>query len=449
VSRPASAPLIGTVAVVNGLYYVLLSQVLFIGFLLYNYVLFFETDKIVGGTIGIVSALLAIVGVIAKLVPAGSSKLFVSYIFFLCRNLLRWIFVTSFLWLAVVAWSYRMSNDVFGRILYVKYIHDALDRGSFDLVSLPDANVLASAFSMFPNRREIPFLLTRSSRLLFLANRTDIFRSFQKSFLSHLDTDRILTDLCNGEQAPRHDGLTFLLSVAGEAYSSKAGLQGDEHQKDIASVLEKMAKYVRPVEQCRKGSLEAQFQLIKFKKFMDEISEQNRYDVKVALASFDRALASAEQGAVLKFWQSHAAQEYLDFQSYNLISNLNQSGDPASKDNAENTIKSAMLNFEKLLLLRQGALRSGDVAWEASPFKLNIFYAFMLEANLHVLVWDDVVPLFRSHPLVVKATQELTDRKVFDEFRQPKGWYAGTPLDFGLNGSGLNDKINAWLKTEW
>jgi hypothetical protein len=100
-------------------------------------------------------------------------------------------------------------------------------------------------------------------------------------------------------------------------------------------------------------------------------------------------------------------------------------------------------------LLRQGALRSGDVAWQASPFKLNIFYAFMLEANLHVLVWDDVVPLFRSHPLVVKATQELTDRKVFDEFRQPKGWYAGTPLDFGLNGSGLNDKINAWLKTEW
>jgi len=62
VSQPTSVPLNVTVAVVSDLYYVLLSQVILIGFLLYNYVLFFETDKIVGGTIGIVSALLAIVG---------------------------------------------------------------------------------------------------------------------------------------------------------------------------------------------------------------------------------------------------------------------------------------------------------------------------------------------------------------------------------------------------
>ena len=60
-----------------------------------------------------------------------------------------------------------------------------------------------------------------------------------------------------------------------------------------------------------------------------------------------------------------------------------------------------------------------------------------------------MVDLLEKNQFVKDAMREFTSRKVFDEFRSPRGWFAGTPLDFKLNGSAATDKVNSWLKMDW
>jgi hypothetical protein len=440
------------------LVFVLASQLLLLGFLAYNYVVFFQPDKIVAGAVGIASAIFAIALALAKLLPANSVALFQDYVYFIYRNIGVWVLIAAVSWLVSIGWSYQKRNDVFGRLIYVKNLQESLAQGALDRVSLPDPAVLATAFSKFPNRREVPFLLVRSSRLLYQAGRQDIFRSFQREFLEKLKLDEIVQKLCGEENKhPRHDGITFLLSIMGEAYAPKAGLPPVEHRKDVQEIIDKFTLFHNLVAECRRESLEAQFQLIKFEDEINDLSGSielpKSYKIEKELDAFEVRLKAASRKAVLEFWQSHGAQEYLDFLSYRLIAKVNEENHQDPKLDAQparaESIQLILESYGKLLLLRQSSLQSGDVEWSTPPYKLTLFYAFMIDAKVQTLVWKDVVELYTSSSSIEAAMAEFTNRKVFEEFRSPRGWYAGTPLDFRLNGSAVSDKINTWLKSDW
>jgi hypothetical protein len=67
--------------------FVLLSQLLAIGFVLYNWVVFFETDKIVAGLFSIVSAVIAIALAGAKWLPGNTLALFQDYAYFILKHI--------------------------------------------------------------------------------------------------------------------------------------------------------------------------------------------------------------------------------------------------------------------------------------------------------------------------------------------------------------------------
>lgn len=435
--------------------FVLFSQLLFVAFLTYNYIVFYATDKIVLGFFAVVSAVAAIGAAFAKFLPSNPSAFIQNYAYFVIKNIKSFVALTAFVWLLSIGWTYKMSNDLIGRLVYVKHLQESLSRGALDLVSLPDPEELADAFKQFPDRREVPFLLVRSSRLLFQAGRADIFRAFQRAFLEKLELPEIVERLCDQKrQHPRHDSLSFLLSVVGEAYSPNPALQGDEKLKDIQAILAKNIELHDDVARCSQLSFETQFQLIKsedgINELENEIGASDRYDIDLALHNLEIGLAGPDHRRILDFWQSHGAQEYLDFRAYRQISKINATKpvdrDPKAVDDA---LLEVTRSFDALLLLRQSALKPGEVQWSAPPQKLILFYGFMLDANLRTLVWSDMAQLFETTDAVTAAMKELTNKKAFDEFRSPRGWFAGTPLDFGLNGSAAADKVNAWLKADW
>lgn len=166
------------------------------------------------------------------------------------------------------------------------------------------------------------------------------------------------------------------------------------------------------------------------------------------MANLEKQLSGSNHQRILEFWQSHGAQEYLDFLAYRLITQINEEKSPNPDQVASQTTDVIRL-YERLLLLRQRALKAGEVQWSAPPQKLTLFYAFMLDANLRTLVWADMADLFEANPAIKNVLNEFTNRKIFEEFRSPRGWFAGTPLDFNLNGSAAVEKVNAWLKTDW
>jgi len=440
------------------LLFILVSQVLFLGAGAYMYVVYFQTDKLVGGTLGIVTAVSAILVGVHRLLPSNLRDLVGSYIQSVFDNIGLWLLATIGIWIALIGWSYEMRSDMFGRLIYVRRIQEAIDRGALDRISLPNTAALASAFSTFPDRREVPVLLSRSSRLLYQAGRTDIFRSFQRSFFDQLDINSIVAKVCRQHARPaRHDGLTFLTTIAAEAYWPKLSTSDPDYRSEVQTIVGKLGTLIALVQSCRKDVLDAQMQLIKLYDAINDMLESAglpaAYDIEAELRKLEQALAGQNQQAILDFWQSHGAQDYLDLRAYLLIRHVKTQYDRDNKfeqsDEATAAIKQALKHFETLLLLRQGSVRLGDVIWSTPPFKLTLFYAFMLEANLDTLVWDDQIALFRHVPMVRQSMTEFANRKVFDEFRSARGWYAGTPLDFSLNGNALTDKINAWLKNDW
>ena len=124
--------------------FVLLSQVLLIGFLIYNYVVFFETDKIVLGFVGVLTAVFAIGATLVKLLPSNSVTLLQDYAYFLFKKINIFFWLTAVVWLLSVGWTYMRSNDLIGRLVYVKSLQDSMSNGTFDLVSFPNPDVLAS-----------------------------------------------------------------------------------------------------------------------------------------------------------------------------------------------------------------------------------------------------------------------------------------------------------------
>jgi hypothetical protein len=439
-----------------GLVFVLLSQLLAIALAAYSWIVFFQTDKIVTGAVGILSAVGAILVAGSKLLPASFLDKFQSYAYFVLKNLQWFLVGTALFWVITSAWVYAMRNDLAGRLLYVNEIQQSLSHGALDRVSLPDAKTLAIAFQRFPDRREVPVLLQRSARLLYQTGRADIFRSFQADFLSHIDIPSVIDRLCHDQKRhPRHDSMSFLLTLAGEAYTADTNLTGDAKKQNAENVIAQLKTIHDGVSACKILSLETQFQLIKFEDDLNELIDMStgrgHFDIKNKLQEFEKRLYGPDHQPIIDFWQSHGAQEYLDFKAFALINQVNSAGPKVDASSLSADVAEIVKMFETMLLIRQSRLKPGEIQWSTPPQKLNLFYAFMLDANIKSLIWPDMMDLLDTHaPDPLKsALKELTNRRVFEGFRSPQGWYAGTSLDFGLNGSSVAAKMNEWLKTDW
>jgi hypothetical protein len=444
-------------AIQLALVFALLSQSLFAIYLVYIFIVFFQPNQIVTGTLGLVSAVAAILLGARKLLPENVTGLLTNYVQAIYSRLPLVLIVIFIVWVAVISGSIVMRKDIIGRFVYVANLQKSMKQGVVDGASLPDSAALADAFATFPNRREVPFLLSRSSRLLLQANRRDLFRAFQKRFFDSLNVDGLLQELCEpGKRPLRADGLLFLVAVAGEAFVPTLGPGEVGYGDQAIAAIGGLERFVQPLKECRVASLQATVKKIRLQDRINELSgsvgRAEPYNIDLETAALDQRIKQTkDELAVLSFWQSHEAQEYLDFKAYRMQCKLHLCDDkpPLPGLVSQDQLTELMSLYETLLILRQGSLHAGDVIWNETPFKLNLFAAFMIEANLQSLAWPDQVALFTGSSDLKTAMAELTSRKAFEQFRTVSGWYAGTPLDFNLNGSAAADKIDHWLKSDW
>src|SRR5690348_4557140 len=95
------------------LVFVLVSQIIFIAFVAYNYIVFFQQDKIVTGLIGLLSAVFAILVAIIKFLPPNASSMFGDYIYFVYLRRTEIGGLIVFSWIVTFGWSYIMWGDLF------------------------------------------------------------------------------------------------------------------------------------------------------------------------------------------------------------------------------------------------------------------------------------------------------------------------------------------------
>src|SRR5262249_52878420 len=107
------------------------------------------------------------------------------------RPVASWCITTAIVAAALI-WTLVMFDSVYNRYVYMKSLNEALSSIGVDGMALPEPGQLARAFNAAPDRPEVPFILTRASRLLASDLLTPMFGAYNKAFLERVDRDAIL-----------------------------------------------------------------------------------------------------------------------------------------------------------------------------------------------------------------------------------------------------------------
>jgi hypothetical protein len=412
----------------NSISAIIIGQILLFFFLLFNLIVFYFPQRIVDGTY-VLFALSATSAIFTRSGLAGRLSLGTagSYIFHIYENLLSYTLIMTVCGLLALAWGAAMFTTIYDRFIYVKALQNSLEKAPFDLVSLPDPAMLADAFQRFPRRREVPFLLVRSSRLFISANREDLFRDFQRRFIGDIKLDQFLQKECTAPPTGKSDAIIFLAMTNVEAYANRANSR--------QSTIQHIRTSIGWLDTCRPARLDSQVYSLKLKDDLNELLPPSEaFDIDAEIAKFDRLTGKASPPELLAFYESHSCQEYYDFLASRKLSSLAAETRQAT---GTSSFEEILDYYKRVLMLRQAVLRSGEVQWISVPQKLILFHFFMSFSGSDTKMTQKIVEPILKIPEIFNVLKKLVESKAFEEFRVIRGWYAGTPLDQSLNGAAL------------
>lgn len=356
------------------------------------------------------------------------------------RPRLSWI-VTGAIVILALGWTFRMFDTIYARYSYMKAMDDALSSIGIDGITPPEPAQLAKAFNAAPDRPEVPFILTRASRLIAIDTLTPVFGQYNKAFLDAVDRTAALKKFdkygprhriaIGNESAslPRVDPIRFLAAVAFETN------QADE--KNWA---------IKTLSDFRKDDKGAQIQLEIWKD-----SNSNRVQVpdKTSIEAFDNLLqgVSSKDFASVSLVSDNVFQKGLDYVSSMKIERQSKGTSDLERCQYNDDI---IRNYERILLLRRRLANATDLLWWEPPGKMYLYYLYLhlghQTIGKELMVEVDMIGIC---PQLMERLQRMYDAPAFRSFQNPETWTQGTPLSSTFNGGAGVSKVREWLKLGW
>jgi len=356
-----------------------------------------------------------------------------------CRPGLSWIITTVIFALALI-WTLTMFNSIYDRYAYMKAMDDALSSIGVDGMALPDPTRLAKAFNAAPDRPEVPFILTRASRLVSIDLLTPMFGKYNKAFLDGVDRDKILKQfrkykpmhriaIGNEDSSlPRRDPIRFLTNVAYETN------QPADQRWAITTLSD-----------LRQDNMEARLQLEIWK---NDIGDTANVSAEASIEAFDKLLQSisATDFSSISLVSDHIFQQGLDY-----ISSLKIALQAKGTTDADRCRYSDDIigNYERIILLRRRLSNAADLLWWEPPGKLFLYYLYLYLGHQTINIGLDEINMIKACPMFVDRLQRMYDAPAFRNFQNPDSWTQGTPLSSAFNGAASVRKLREWLKLGW
>lgn len=331
-----------------------------------------------------------------------------------------------------------MLRDLWNRWGYVESIKELSWDEHTGTAALPTPDDLAAAFNRYPQRREVPFIYIRASRLLAFDDNTKAFNQYAAAFLAKIDINNVVArygrQSAAAPQAASIDPILFLARLEVEA--SRVG----------ASSVETAIKLVRDYR--GEDSLGKAFLIIYENELADRLPEANPDKLKRYEALFSRtedlidSLRNTSANEHLQVVMSPVYQELLDV-SAQLYARL------AHKMHID-ALHEVPKRYVRILTLRKQVASTADAPWLESPGKLSIYQLFKHEAGRPSDITNEVIALHRAVPGLREALKvSILDADAFKAFKDLDTWDKGTPLSSNYAGSGMRDKLIEWLKRGW
>jgi hypothetical protein len=356
------------------------------------------------------------------------------------RPRLSWA-VTGAIALVALSWTFKMFDTIYARYSYMKAMDDALLSIGIDGIMPPQPAQLAKAFNAAPDRPEVPFILTRASRLIVIDTLTPVFGQYNKAFLDAVDRAAVLKKF--EKYAPRHriaignenanlpkvDPIRFLTAVAFET--------NHPDEKNWA---------IKTLSEFRKDDKDAQIQLEIWK---DWNSNRTKPPDKTSIEAFDNLLqgVSSTDFASVALVSDYVFQKGLDYVSGMKIERQSKGATEAERRQYNDDI---IRNYERILLLRRRLSNATDLLWWEPPGKMYLYYLYLHLG--HQTISGDLVKQIKmigECPQLMERLQRMYDAPAFRSFQNPETWTQGTPLSSAFNGAAGVSKVREWLKLGW
>ncbi len=357
-----------------------------------------------------------------------------------------WAITTIAFVLSVVGFG-AMSGSIYNRYVFMRAVDQSLSGIGADGLALADPRQLAIAFTAEPERPEVPFILTRSSRILSADMLTPMFGRYNKVFYEAVDRDAVLKRYRSYEPRkriaigddtsalPRLDPIRYLTGIAFETNDPQA-------QKWALETL----------SNARKDDSEAQLQVEIWKNFLSSnggSGADKLLVMRATISNLEKRL-SVDTGSSdfsgISFVSDQIFQTGLDY----LASTKIEAQSMGSSDEQRCAFNDDIIEYyERILVLRRRLGNSTDLIWWEPPGKMFLYYLYLYLGHQTINIGLDTIEKIKSCPKLIERLQRLYDAPAFRSFQDPEVWTQGTPLSSAFNGAAGVTILREWLKLGW
>lgn len=363
----------------------------------------------------------------------------------------RWAAVVQILAaLGCVIWMVAIFGNFVDRFRYVRIVEQSLSQNDLGTLVVPQPEDLARAFSLFPGRREVPFLIARASRTLAFTDDYRFFAAFMRKFVAALDMHRVRRFLRETDAATAAGVRIFLANTHVQASYDHKGLGRAIHLLDSVAKPTGQEQLVLSILTSERdfGVLNGELLAGTFDRERRAPLLRQMRGKADSLAAFLRGGEARPDGDVYDYATSHAYQQALDS-----LAQLNFALVAGTTDGKEKArrIDAAITAYIRVLTLRNRLVSKGSVLWFSAPGTLTVHHYFQQRSgtgNRTSETWMKI--LARIDPGIgPELDRRLLNASGFAKFRSVDFWELGTPLADDFRGTKSKDLMQSWLKEDW
>jgi hypothetical protein len=341
-----------------------------------------------------------------------------------------------------------MFKELWSRWSYVEMIKQMTLNEGTEAVPFATVSDLATAYNLYPHRREVPFILARMGRLLSFDDQTGNYNLLVNEFLKKIDQDRIILRYKEKKFLERYEGaIDPIITIA------RLRVEAQHASADsLRLAIELLNAYRKDDDPAKLYRLIYEHELTSWPVIKQEkgTKERLRDEIKTFL---DGVSSQQSPKNHIRLVTSHVFQELLDHYAQLHIEvardGKGSTVDRSKSRKAEPADEVPQL-YARILTMRQQIACATDVPWFEGPGKFTIYHYFKHQVGRESAITEEVMRLFDKVPGLQNAMKKrIADAEAFKEFRNLDAWDRGTPLSANFAGTGMYKKIMEWLKSGW
>jgi len=289
-------------------------------------------------------------------------------------------------------------RDLWARWSYVDLIKQLTHDEGLESVPLANAEDLATAFNLYPHRREVPFIVARMSRLLAFDDETSNYNLFAAAFLAKIRRAEVESRYARKAAFEKYEGAIDPILYLARTIVDAAGAT----PASLREAIELLKKRRPNDELAGLYLLVFEHELLDFETDAQQALDRRESVRKRIFDLLESIRRQTSTKAHIRLVTSHVFQEVLDHYAQVHIQ-LADARQPAP------LLETIVGLYGRILTVRRQIATASEVPWLDGPGKFTIYHYFKHRVGRESEITRRVMQFHATVP----GLKEALDRRIF------------------------------------